>query len=83
MTRTESIAAAIAIELARHGANIEQWTELRSIVFDVKLKPGTMQVRAVIVRPEFERVTLETDARGIVQRVRERNLRLNRHRGSP
>lgn len=56
MTRTEAIAQAIREELLVMASQVNGWDNLRGISFDVKLKPGTMTVRAVIVRPELERV---------------------------
>ena len=61
MTRTEALAQAIADELRLMAAQVNGWQNLRGITFDVKLKPGTTKVRAVITRPEFERVMVNGD----------------------
>ena len=55
MTRTEAIAQAIREELMAMAHHINTSSGLRSISFDVKLQIGTCVVRAVIVRPEYER----------------------------
>ena len=54
MTRTEAIAQAIADQLRSMSADINGWRNLRGMVFDVKLIPNTNDVRAVLLRPEFE-----------------------------
>lgn len=69
MSRTDAIAQAIARELAKHGADIERWSSLRSLSIQVNLKPLTTTVRSVIVRPEFETITVETDERGHAVRL--------------
>jgi len=56
MTRTDLIAQAIVKELRSMANDLNKWPSLRSIAFDVKLKPGTSTIRAIIVRPEFEHV---------------------------
>ena len=55
MTRTEVIAAAIAKELKSYASFVNTRDDLRGISFDVKLKPGTITVRTVLVRPETGR----------------------------
>jgi hypothetical protein len=39
--------------------DINRWPMLRSMHFDVRLKPGTTTVRAVIIRSEFEHVLVK------------------------
>lgn len=55
MTRTEQIAAAIATELRDLSPQLNHWNNMRSIVFDVKMKASGGGVRVVLVRPEFGR----------------------------
>lgn len=61
MTRTEAIARALADELRTMATDINSNGLLRAVSFDVKLKPGTTIIRAVVVRPEIER-TLNGDS---------------------
>ena len=56
MTKTEAIARAIADELRSMGPELNARGDLRGLVFDVKLVPGTPTIRAVVVRAEFERI---------------------------
>lgn len=61
MTRTEAIAQAVADRLLAMSSHINGALDLRSITFDVKLKPGTVTVRTVLVRPEYESVLVAND----------------------
>jgi hypothetical protein len=56
MTRTEAIATALRDELRVMATELNASATLRAITFEIKLIPGTAKVRAVIVRPEFERI---------------------------
>lgn len=55
LTRTDAIMAAIKNELQHH-PYLDSLTTLRSLRLDLKLVPGTLEVRAVLVYPESERI---------------------------